>query len=237
MKMMKDYGDLYLKCNVLLSADVFEKFRNNSFKNHGLCPSHYFSAPALSWDALLNMTKVELELIPDPDIYIFFGKGIRDGVSCISNGYSKAINKCFKSYDPKQESKHIIYLGGNNLYVHAMSKFLPARGLKWIDPKEFDLNKYTSNSSKGCALEANPECPKEFRESHNGYPLASDKIEIKREILSDYQLKIADLYNIPIGNVKNLVHNVFDKENYVIHYEELQLYLRFGLNLRTYITY
>ena len=57
MKMMKDYHDLYLKCNVLLSADVFEKFRNNSFKNHGLCPSHYFSAPALSWDALLNMTK------------------------------------------------------------------------------------------------------------------------------------------------------------------------------------
>ena len=57
IKMMKDYHDLYLECDVLLLADVFEKFRNNSLKNYGLCPSHYLSAPALSWDAILNMTK------------------------------------------------------------------------------------------------------------------------------------------------------------------------------------
>ena len=44
MKTMKDYYDLYLKCNVLLLADVFEKFRNNRLKNYGLCPSHYLSA-------------------------------------------------------------------------------------------------------------------------------------------------------------------------------------------------
>ena len=57
---MKDYQDLYLKCDVLLLADVFEKCRNNSLNNYGLCPSHYLSAPALSWDAMLNMTKVVL---------------------------------------------------------------------------------------------------------------------------------------------------------------------------------
>ena len=74
MKTMKDFHDLYLKCDVLLLADVFEKFRNNSLKNSGLSPSHYLSAPALSWDAMLNMTKVELELITDPDMYIFFEK-------------------------------------------------------------------------------------------------------------------------------------------------------------------
>ena len=68
-KMVKNYQDLYLKCDVLLLADVFEKFRNKSLKNYGLCPSHYFSALGLSWDALLKMTKVELEFIPYPDIY------------------------------------------------------------------------------------------------------------------------------------------------------------------------
>ena len=61
MKTMKDYYDLYVECDVFLLADVFEKFRNNSVKNYGLCPSHYLSAPALSWDAMSNMTKVELE--------------------------------------------------------------------------------------------------------------------------------------------------------------------------------
>ena len=46
MNMMKDYYHLYLKCGVLLLADVFEKFRNKRLKNYGLCPTHYLSTPA-----------------------------------------------------------------------------------------------------------------------------------------------------------------------------------------------
>ena len=114
------------------------------------------SAPALSWDAMLNMTKVELQLITDPNMCIFFEKDTRGGASYISNRYSKANYNYFKSYDPKQESKHI-YLDTNDLYGYAMSKFLPTNGFKWIDPKEFDLNKYTSNSSKRCALDVDHE--------------------------------------------------------------------------------
>ena len=100
---MKDFQKLYLKYDVLLLGSVFEKFRNKSLRNYGLCPSHYLSASALSWDAMLHMTKVELELISDPDMYILFGKGTRGGVSYISNRYSKANNKYLKSYGPKQE--------------------------------------------------------------------------------------------------------------------------------------
>ena len=73
-KTVKNYHDLYLKCDVSLLADAFEKFRNKSLKNYGLCPSRYFSALGLSWDAILKMTKVELEFIPYPDIYLFFKK-------------------------------------------------------------------------------------------------------------------------------------------------------------------
>ena len=47
-KTMKDCQELYLKCNVLLLAYVFEKSRNINLKNYGLCPSHYLSAPGLS---------------------------------------------------------------------------------------------------------------------------------------------------------------------------------------------
>ena len=60
--------------------DVFEKFRNNSLKNYGLYPNHYFSTPALCWNAMLNMTKIKLVLISDPEMYIFFEKGMRGGV-------------------------------------------------------------------------------------------------------------------------------------------------------------
>ena len=85
-----------------------------------------------------------------------------------------------------------------------MSKFLPTSGFKRIDPKESDLDKYTTNSSKGCVLEGDLEYHKELRELHNYYPLAPDKIEIKREMLSDYQLKIADLFiTSPLAMSKN----------------------------------
>ena len=214
MKKMKDYHNLYLKCGVLLLADVFEKFKDNSLKNYRLCPSHYSNAQGLSWGAMLEKTIVELELIPDPDMYIFFEKGTRGGISYISNKYRKANSKYLKSQDPKQESKLVIYLDANNFYGYAMSKFLPASGFKWIDPKTFDLNKYTSNSSKGCVLEVDLEYRKEFRELLNDYHLAPDKIETKRKMLSEYQLKIAHLYNILIGKVPG----VFDKEKYVFHY-------------------
>ena len=63
------------------------------------------------------------------------------------------------------------------------------------------MNKYTGNSLKGCVLEVDLEYSKELRELHNDYPLAPDKIEIKKEMLSKFQLKIADLYSPSIGNV------------------------------------
>ena len=173
-KLMKDYHDLYLKCDVLLSADVFDKFRNNSLNNCGLCPSHY----------LIALTYFRS---------VFFEKGMRGGVSYISNRYSKANSKYSKSYDPKQESKHIIYLNVDKLYGDAIFNFSPRSGFKWIDPKKLDLNKYTSNSSKRCVLKVDLEYLKELRESRNDCPLASDKTEIKRETLSEYQLQIADL--------------------------------------------
>ena len=110
MKTMTDYYNFYLKCGALLLADVFvfEKIRNNSFKNYGLYTSHYLSAPGLRWDVILKMTKIELEFIPDPDMYLFFEKGTRGGISYISSRYHKVNNEYLKSFDPKQESKQVI---------------------------------------------------------------------------------------------------------------------------------
>ena len=59
-----------------------------------------------------------------------------------------------------------------------MSKFLPAGGFKWINLRDFDINKYTCNSSKVCVLEVDLEYPKELRELQNDCPLAPDKKEI-----------------------------------------------------------
>ena len=132
---------------------------------------------------------------------------------------------------------NIIYLNANNLYGYAVSDFLPTSEFKWIDPKDFNLNKYASNIPNGCVLQVDLEYLKQLRELHNDYPLAPDKLEIKRETLSNYQLKDDDFHNIPISNAKKLVNDFFDKEKYVLHYENFQLYLRIGLKLKRYKAY
>ena len=76
---------------------------------------------------------------------------------------------------------------------------------------------YTSNSSKGCVLEVDLEYSKELHKLHIGYPLAPDITKIKRKLLSEYQLKIADLYNVPIRE-KNLMSNLLGKEKYATHF-------------------
>ena len=94
-----------------------KKKRSNSFNKYGLCPSHYLSAPGLSCDAMLKMTKIELELILYPDVFILFVNGTRSGSSYISNRYTEANKKYLKLYDPKEEAKHFSYLQTRMIYM------------------------------------------------------------------------------------------------------------------------
>ena len=66
-----DYHDLYLKTDVLLLADVFEKFIKTCLDYYGLDPCHYFSSAGLSWDAMSKMTGIELELISEIEMHLF----------------------------------------------------------------------------------------------------------------------------------------------------------------------
>ena len=140
MKNMGDYHNHYLKKDVLLLADVFEKFIDTCLKYYGLDPCHYFSSPGLSWDAMLKMTGVKLEKISDIDKYLFIEKGLGGGISYIAKRYSKANNKYMKEYDPKKQSTIMLYLDMNNLYVGAMSEYLPYKELNCLkNVDEFDV--------------------------------------------------------------------------------------------------
>ena len=74
MENMGDCHHHYLKKDVLLLADVFEKFIDTCLKFYGLDPCHYFSFPGLSWDATLKMTGVKLKTISDIDKYFLLKK-------------------------------------------------------------------------------------------------------------------------------------------------------------------
>ena len=128
MKKLEDYHNLYNQVDVLLLADVFENFRDICIKNDKLDLAHYYTVPGLARDAAL---KVELELLSDIDMLLVVEKGIRGGVSVISNRYGKANNKYMGNrFDDKEPSKYIAYLDANNLYGWAMSKPLPTHGFE-----------------------------------------------------------------------------------------------------------
>ena len=84
MNTVGDCHDLYLKTDVLLLADVFENFIKTCLDYHGLDPCHYLSSPGLSWDAMLKMTGIKLDLISDIYMHLFIEKGMRGGISYIS---------------------------------------------------------------------------------------------------------------------------------------------------------
>ena len=234
LRNMGQYHDLYLKSDLLLLSDVFESFRKMCLEYYKLDPCWYFSSPGLSWDAMLKMTKIKLELMVDIDMFIFIEKGMRGGVSYIANRYGKANNVYMKKYDEKAPSKYLMYLDANNLYGWAMSQYLPTGNFKWMTEKQINkinLATYKEDSKKGLILEVDLEYPRELHDLHNDYPLGPEKVKVTENMLSNYCKKIKEKYNISIGQVHKLIPTLNNKEKYVLHYRNLQLYLDLGLKL------
>ena len=234
LKTMGEYHDLYLKSDILLLADVFENFRKTCLEYYKLDPCHYFTSPGLSWDAMLKMTDIKLELMVDIDMFQFIEKGMRGGISYIANRYGKGNNKYTISYDKTKPSKYIMYLDANNLYGWAMSQYLPTGGLRWMTEKQINkinLATYKEDSKKGLILEVDLEYPRELHDLHHDYPLGPEKVKVTENMLSNYCKKIKEKYNISIGQVHKLIPTLNNKEKYVLHYRNLQLYLDLGLKL------
>ena len=230
---------MYLKTDVLLLVDVFENFRDKCLNIFGLDPCHYFTSPGLSWDAALKKTKVKLDLITDIDMALFIEKGLRGGISYIAHRYARANNKYLPDYNPELDDSYLMYLDANNLYGWAMCKRLPTGNFKWLNnlpetSEEIEpfLNKYTEDSDRGIILEVDLEYPKELHDLHNEYPCAPEKKIITDELLSDYARIIKEEHSVSSGKVPKLVTTLNDKEKYVSHYRNLQLYLSLGIRIK-----
>ena len=217
MKTLKDYLELYNISDVLLLADVFENFRDICLKNYGLDPVYYYTAPGLAWDAMLKMTGVNLELLSDIDKLLMIEKGIRGGISIISNRYGKANNKYMKDFNKKEPSKYLMYLDANNLYGWAMSQKLPVHSFKWMTDKEinnlFKVQVVQFWERTPCILEVDLEYPEDLHDLHNDYPLCPERVECDK-------------------GVKKLIPNLRHKNNYVVHYKTLMQYLNLGMELK-----
>ena len=167
-------------------------------------------------------------------MHLFIERAMRGRISMASKRYAKANNPRAEGYDPAQPTSYITYLDANNLYGWAMSLPLPKNNFHWkrVMPTEEQIMKMKHNSNKGWILEVDLEYPAHLHDAHNDYPLAPEKKVIKLEQMSEYQRRLMTDLDLTMPNTEKLVLTLEDKENYVVHYKNLQLYLRQGMRLK-----
>ncbi|KAJ8979283.1 hypothetical protein NQ317_004428 [Molorchus minor] len=211
-----DYSDLYLKADVLLLCDVFENFRKISLEKYKLDPAHYYTAPGLSWDSMLKLTEIELELLTDIDMIHFFKKGIRGGISQCSERKHIANNRFLPNYDANEPTSFISYLDATNLYGHSMTQALPTNGFIWLSVEELanlDIMSISDEGNEGYILEVDVHYPHELHDLHCDLPFLVENV-----VPPNSKSKLS-----------KLIPNLNDKKQYVVHYKTLQQAISHGL--------
>lgn len=214
---LMDYTKIYLLSDVLILTDFFEAFRNVSLNIYNLDPTHYITAPSLSWDSMLKKSKIKLELLTDIDMINFFKKSIRGGICHCSVRKAEANNQFIPNFNPLKENSYIMYLDATNLYGHSMSQYLPVGDFSWLTDHEInnlDVMSIPHDSEYGYVVEIDIIYPTKLHDKHNEFPFLADNI-------------------CPPGSKqKKLICNLEHKQNYVIHYQTLQQALKNGLLLK-----
>ena len=111
-----------------------------------------------------------------------------------------------------------------------MSQPLPTGEFHWLSDDEInslDIHSIRPDSKKGYILEVDLEYPKELHDFHDAFPLAPESLIIPKEWISPYQLKL--LGDCPADRVPKLIPHLGKRNEYVLHYRNLQLYLELGM--------
>ncbi|XP_032308194.1 uncharacterized protein LOC116655115 [Drosophila ananassae] len=204
------YIDLYLKQDVLILADVFEYFRFLCQKNYDVDPTNCTTKAELSWDAMLKVTEVNLDLISDPNMYDFLKRGTRGPLIHSSPGIVSANNKYMRNFSRRLPSKYLACIEAKNLTDWAMSQPLPLSNFRFLNKDEIekiDFQNVPHDGSIGYMLEVDLKYPAALYNSHRSLPFC------------------------PEGREEHLgpTASLTDKKNYVIHLKNLQLCVQHGL--------
>ena len=232
-KNLVDYCKLYCKIDVILLAEVFQKFRKEMMAFSSLDPAHYISLPAYGYDSMLYITNACIELPVDIDMVLFLEQAKRGGVSFVNNRYL-CVGKTDKKTGKKNEKEEIVYIDANNLYGNAQMQKLPMSGFRWLNDDEVSEFNVCMNADDeyGYFVECDLHYPTHLHSNHSNFPLCPEILEVNYENLSPYVKKaIFDTEGKKQYSDVKLMSTFHDKLNYVTHIKNLQLYLSLGIEL------
>ena len=214
---------LYCKSDVILLADVFEKFVKVSTEEYKINPLYCVSLPGYTYQCALKYTNIKLQTLQDKDLILLIEDGIRGGISGVMGD----------RYVKSDENKKIIYADATNLYGHSMSQMLPYDEIemwhgcpdkywKWLD---IILNT-PDDSEIGYFLEVNLKYPDNIKQKTKHFPFCPENKKIDPDKYNDYMKKIKpENYT----KSKKLICDWSDKKKYLIHYRMLKFYVRHGM--------
>jgi hypothetical protein len=229
-----DYLMAYLKLDVLLLACVFEKFRNKTLEQDNLDPIHFISLPGLSFQSAFKMTGESIELLDDLEMYTFFERGIRGGMTFVNKHH---VRSGPISHENTKLHQHLAYIDENNLYGSSLCKPLPHSEFSWVE----DVSPFTHNfilsidedGEWGYTLEVDLGYPEHLHRSTADFPLAPESGEITQDMFSDFMNNFYKSLN-PNATYKTsrkLLLTQHKREHYIVHFVVLKFYLSMGLVL------
>jgi len=231
-----DYLKTYVVLDVLILADVICNLRKSVWDNYRLEMLNFISNPGLSEAACFKQTDVELELLTDPEMYLWFKSSCRGGIVQSPVRFSQANNPAMGDrYNPAETRSWISMVDIVNLYGYTMTNYPHGcSNFNWMSAEEieeFDISKYDEFGNTGYLLSTNWYIdPKrhDFFSTFCPFPL---KMEITESMLSPYSRSLMDRYKQKLGKPERLVCSLKDQKHYLISATVAKFYVN-ELNLK-----
>ena len=219
----EDLTRLYCKSDVILLADVMEKFVKVSFEEYGINPLYCVSLPGFTYQCALKYSEIKQQTLQNKDLILLIENNIRGGISSVMGD----------RYVISDENKKILDMDATNLYGHSMSQMLPYDEIEmWHGHPDLYMNwleeilNTPDDNEIGYILEVDLKYPDNIKEKTKHFPFCPDKKKINPDKYTDYMKKIKPKN---YTKSKKLISNWTDKKTYLIHYRMLKFYVRHGM--------
>lgn len=241
---MLDYCHLYCRLDTILLAEAVLDFRKMVLKEFALDCTRYISTPQLAFDCLLTTFKEPVQMMHDPEMIMMVTQNIKGGVSFVNERHVDLKDYMKTSNNENVEDKiqdQLLYIDANNLYSVAQRLPMPFSSYEWMEKEELNdfctnLLQISENAETGYIVEVDLEYPQHLFEQHKALPLLPYHRTMTFNDVSPFSkdslLTLRKRSEALRYKSTKLVTDMTDKDKYVVHYRNLQTYVKLGIKIK-----